>query len=822
MPRVTFFADIILPLAIPNTYTYRVPHELNTYIKCGQRVIVQLGKTKLYTGIVYKIHETAPAKYEAKYLETILDEQPIVNAYQLKLWEWIASYYCCTLGEVMTAALPASLKLASETKVLLRENVFEKREHLTSKELQVYDALELRQVLSLAEIAEIISLKTVYPIVKALLDKGVVAVEEEVKEKYRPKTEEYIRLNAAFETDDSLRDLLNTLTKAPKQLDVLMAYLQVFDGRIENFNWLKKNELIKKSSSTGSIISQLVKKNILFSQAFEINRLPTAKAVTEQLKTLSPAQDTALNSIKTHFENLDVVLLHGVTSSGKTEVYCQLIDECIKQGKQVLYLLPEIALTTQLITRLQRRFGDTVGVYHSRFNPQERAEVWYKLLNNERYQVIIGARSTVFLPFSNLGLIVVDEEHENSFKQYDPAPRYHARDVAMVLANYHRCKLLLGSATPAIETYWQCQQGKFGLVELFNRYGDVMLPEIQAADIKKETQQKSMRANFSSLLISNIEEAFKNNEQVILFQNRRGYSPRWQCETCTWTPMCVQCDISLTYHKSKHLLTCHYCGHHEPPPKKCGACGSSALKMVGFGTEKIEDDLAGLFPEKRIFRMDYDTTRSKNAYSQIIHDFEEGQIDVLVGTQMVTKGLDFKNVALVGIMDANQMLYFPDFRAYERAYQLMAQVAGRAGRDKKRGKVIIQSSQPEHWVILKVMANDYKGLYESEISERKQYCYPPFYRLINITIRHIDKSMTEYAANWLAGQLKASFGEMVLGPEFPSIERIRNQYNMGILLKFPREMSHQKIKSRLLEIITLFHSEAKHRPVRVVIDVDPC
>lgn len=821
MSRVTLFADIILPLAIPNTYTYRIPFQLNEYVQPGQRAIVQLGKSKLYTGIILRVHETAPAKYEAKYLEALLDEHPIVNTYQLKLWEWISAYYCCTIGEVMIASLPASLKLASETKVILREEAAERLEHLNTKELQIYDALELRKVLSLAEIAEVIDQKTVYPLIKAMLDKGVVAVEEEVKEKYRPKTKEYIRLAEAFRSDEQLKIALDELSRAPKQLDLVMAHLRFCNGKHNEGKWQDKVELQNSLGATASVSAQLVKKGIFESAQFEIDRIPSADFKIEPVKLLSPIQQEALEKIKDQFTRHDTTLLHGVTSSGKTEIYCSLIDEALEKGQQVLYLLPEIALTTQLITRLQKRFGDLVGVYHSRFNPQERAEVWHKLLKNERYQIIIGARSTVFLPFSNLGLIIIDEEHENSFKQFDPAPRYHARDVAFIMSSYHKAKVLLGSATPSIESYWHASEGRYGLVELLTRHGAVALPEIQVADVKKETQQKKMVANFSSLLIEAMEEAFKNNEQVILFQNRRGYSPRWQCETCGWTPMCISCDISLTYHKSKHVLSCHYCGHQESPPKKCGACGSSAIKMVGFGTEKIEDDIAGLFPEKRVFRMDYDTTRSKNAYSQIINDFENGNMDILVGTQMVTKGLDFKNVGLVGIMDASQMLFFPDFRAYERAYQLMAQVAGRAGRYKKRGKVIIQSHQPEHWVILRVMENDYEGLFKSEIHERQEFHYPPFYRLIQVTVRHVDKGLTESAANALALTMKANFGEMAIGPEYPSIERIRNQYNLNIMLKFPRDLSAVKIKSKLISLIEDLHAEQRYRPVRVIVDVDP-
>lgn len=819
MSRKTYFVDVILPLAIPNLYSYRVPFELNDYIKIGQRVVVPLGRGKQYTAIVAKIHEEVPA-YSTKYIMYILDQFPIVTSTQLKFWKWIADYYMCHIGEVMIAALPSSLKLASETNVLLNDD-FSSHQNLSEDEFLIVEALELREVLSLKEIGEILNKKTVYPVIKRMIDKGIVSVEEELKERYKPKTDKFVHLNPSIETEEDLENIINSLSRAKKQQEVVLAYLHL-SNHFENPQIVRKSELIDKANASSSILRALYDKEILIEEEIEVGRLEKHEDDLIKAKSLSEGQQKAHDEILNIFKEKDICLLHGVTGSGKTEIYVSLIKKVIAEGKKVLYLLPEIALTTQIISRLKKIFGDQIAVYHSKFSSNERVEIWNETLNkNSSFSVLLGARSAIFLPIENIGLIVVDEEHENSFKQYDPAPRYNARDSAMVLAKMHNAKVLFGSATPAMESMWAAEQDKYGLVTLNKRFGDVQLPEVQCADIKDAKRKKKMFGIFSEYLLENIKEALDNKEQVILFQNRRGYSPKWSCEVCNWTPMCTRCDVSLTYHKFSHKLSCHYCGYSLTPPNKCENCGSTELKMVGFGTEKIEEELSLHLNRKvNIQRMDLDTTRSKYAYQNIISDFENRQIDVLVGTQMVTKGLDFDNVSLVGILNADDMLYYPDFRAFERAYQLMTQVSGRAGRSKKRGKVIIQTHNPDHWIIQRVMQNDYDGMYKQELYERKTYLYPPFFKIIKLTIRHKDKDFVDKASDHLAKVLGAKFGNRLLGPEYPVIPRIKNYYNKIITLKFERDVSMKKIKEFIREQLNDF-AQSDYKSVRVKIDVDP-
>lgn len=820
--RETKFIDVILPLAIPNLYTYRIPFELNEYLVIGQRVVVPFGKNKLYTAIVRQIHQQPPG-YTTRYIESILDQYPIVTMHQLKLWDWIAEHYMCHVGEVMVAALPSSLKLASETKILLNESSTIDLSRLTDQEFLIKDALELREMLSLTEISEILDRKTVYPIVKSLIDKGVVVVEEEIKDVYRPKIEKYVCLAEKYQTEDKVEEVFDILKRAVKQQDLFMAYLQMSDFFGERKE-VKKNELLKSTNAGSSMIKGLYDKGILEESEVEIGRFKQYQGDRNEVKKLTSEQTRALGEIEEKFKEKDICLLHGVTGSGKTEVYVELINKYISQGKKVLYLLPEIALTTQIINRLRKYYGDKIGIYHSKFSSNERVEVWNAVLHNKlhKYDVVLGARSGVFLPFKNLGLIIVDEEHETSFKQYDPAPRYHARDTAMVMAKMHGAKVLLGSATPSIETKYAAGQGSFGLVEMHKRFGDIQLPEIQCADIKKHKLKKKMHGIFSEFLLNEMKETLERKEQIILFQNRRGYAPRWTCETCGWVPMCTRCDVSLTYHKYTHKLNCHYCGYTIAPPNRCGACGSTEIKMVGFGTEKIEEEISiYLNKEVKVQRMDLDTTRSKFAYQNIINDFENREIDILVGTQMVTKGLDFDNVALVGILNADDMLFYPDFRAFERAYQLMAQVSGRAGRKKRRGKVIIQTHTPEHWIIQKVMENDYQGMYEQEIYERKNYQYPPFFRMIRLTIRHKDKDIADAASSELVRMLSEKLGNRILGPEYPSVPRIKNVYNKLVTIKFERNASMKKVKEFLLDKLANMKQMPKFKSVRVKIDVDP-
>ena len=823
--RITYFVDVILPLSIPNTYTYRVPFELNNSIAEGKRVIVPLGKSKYYTGIVKNLHENIPKNYQVKYVETILDESPIVTSKQLEMWYWISAYYMADIGDVMNAALPSNFKLASETIICLHPEYKDAYSNLTDREYLIVEALELQEELSLKDIAEIVQIKTIQPIIKSLIDKKAALVSAELKSKYRPKYVSYVKISDSYLSEDGLTDILNNLEndkRAEGQVNALLKVIQLTKWKDNNQTPILKKELVNHAVSESSL-NTLDKKGIIEIYSAEISRLTTSDADLKAIKSLSPAQDKALSEIKEHFQQKDITLLHGITSSGKTEIYVKLIEEALANGKQVLYLLPEIALTTQLITRLKAYFGDLVGVYHSRFNQNERIEIWQQILNNSQsqYRIILGARSSVFLPFQKLGLIIVDEEHENSFKQYDPSPRYNARDVSIMLAKQHQAKVLLGSATPAIESYYNAEQGRYGLVELSERFGGVQVPEILCADLEKETRQKSMKSHFSSFLMTEMEEALARKEQIILFQNRRGYTPVWTCEQCHWTPSCKNCDVSLTYHKAVNVLKCHYCGYFLSPPASCGACGSRKLKMLGFGTEKIEDELAIYFPKITIKRLDLDSTRAKNAYQTIISDFEAREIDVLIGTQMVTKGLDFDNVGLVGVLSADQMLKFPDFRAFERSYQLMSQVAGRAGRKAKRGKVIIQSFEPNHWIIQKVIAHDFLAMYTQELIERRNFNYPPFYRIISIQLRHKNMNTIELAGHELANNLRVVFKDRLQGPESPIIGRVRNYYLKNITIKFERTASPAKVKDIIHEKVNAFLSQHDYRSVRVVIDVDP-
>lgn len=819
MAGLATFIDVIIPIAIPNLLTYRVPRELEALVGIGHRVIVPLGKNKLQTAIVVKVHSEPPAKYEAKYVEALLDDVAVVSHQQIKFWMWMADYYMCTAGEVAASALLSSLKLASETKLVLREGYRDlDANELTDREFLVIEALEVKGELEIKDVNEITGIKTVHPLIKRLMEKGFITTLEELKEKYTPKTADFLILSEKAKDEHWLEQVINDLERrAPKQLDLLFAYFREDPDRLG----VNKVKLQKMAGVDASVARKLEEKDILRIETRVIDRMPVFDGEMELSKSLSEDQSRALEETKAHFETQEVVLLHGVTGSGKTEVYIKLIEEAVAQGRQVLYLLPEIALTTQLISRLRVHFGDKIGVYHSKFNSNERLETWRRAMIPGGYDVIIGARSSLFLPFRDLGLIIVDEEHESSFKQYDPAPRYNGRDAAIVLGKLYNAKVLLGSATPSIESFYNATNGRYGLVTLTRRHGNMVMPEIQCADVRKETKRKTMRSHFTSFLVEQIEQTLKNEKQIILFQNRRGYAPLWQCRTCGWVPQCTRCDVSLTYHKRDHHLSCHYCGYTQQPPGKCEACGSYDLKSVGFGTEKIEEDLTAMFPKARIARMDLDTTRSKHAYHEILTAFDQGDIDILVGTQMVTKGLDFEHVALVGVLNADQMLHFPDFRSFERAFQLMTQVAGRAGRKHERGNVIIQTYQPDHFVILKVMEHDFYGMYEQELRERRKYHYPPFMRLIKLNCRHKDEAYLKEGVGVLASMLREKFGDRVIGPETPYVARINNYYHRNILLKIEREASTIKFKEILRSVLDAFHGDADRRTIRIQPDVDP-
>lgn len=831
MERTTLFVDVLLPLPVPGAFTYRVPHEMNDDLLQGKRVVVQFGKKKIYTGIVKSVHEKVPQNYVPKYILSVLDATPVVNDLQLKLWQWMASYYLCHPGEVLNTALPSALKLASETRIVQHPDFNGKTDHLNEKEYLVAEAIDLQQSLTISEVSRIVEFRKVFPLIKNLIEKKVVLVEEELKDRYQPKKETLVRFTPEYGLEEKLQQLFDDLEKrAYKQLELVMTYIRMSEVRTKSITEVKRSDLLKMSNAGAGTLEALVKKGV-----FEVIEKTTSRLASFDAQShpgsidLTHSQAKALEEIRKGFSKTNVTLLHGVTSSGKTEIYIKLIQETIQQNKQVLFLLPEIALTTQIINRLRKFFGDKVGVYHSKYSEFERVEIWNNViksgeeaqLTNKNYQVIIGARSALFLPFNNLGLVIVDEEHDTSYKQYAPAPRYNARDAAIVLAMFHKAKTLLGSATPAIESNFNALAGKYTLVELKERYGGVQMPEILAADLKHETRRKMMKAHFSSLLIKNMETALANREQVILFQNRRGFSLRLECDTCNWLPVCKNCDVTLIYHKFNNRLRCHYCGYSERVPERCPQCGSTGIKMKGFGTEKIEDDLAIIFPKHKIQRMDLDTTRSKNAYRNIITDFEERRIDILVGTQMVTKGLDFGNVSVVGILNADNLISFPDFRSFERSFQLMAQVSGRAGRDKKRGKVIIQTYNPHHAVIRYVMQNDYMAMYLSQMQERKLFKYPPYYRLIELQLQHKDPNMVNNAASELAGHLRRILGKRVLGPEYPLVSRIKNLYLKNILIKLERTEKLEEMKKHLADAIDFFITQSQFKAARVVIDVDP-
>ena len=827
MSKQTIFIDVILPLSLPNLFTYRLPEELNNDIQIGQRAVVPFGRGgKLYSALVKNIHHSPPTEYEAKYVDSLLDDKPIVNQKQLKHWDWIADYYIANPGDVFNAALPGALKLASETKILINaEFDGDAVTELTDREYQIYEALEIREILNLQEISEILNIKNVHKVVKALIEKKAIIVEEDLKRKYKVKLIAFVRLTEHADNEKNLEQIFNEISRSKKQLETLMSFIQL-SKRYGEPKEVKKLDLQKSTNVSASIINELVKKNIFEIYEIAVDRIGSYNKKLIGDKTLNEHQVKALAEVKAQFETKDVLLLHGVTSSGKTELYIKLIQEAIDKGEQVLYLLPEIALTTQLIVRLQKVFGDVIGVYHSKFNENERVEVWNKVLEFEdtkssKFQIVMGARSAMFLPFSNLGLIIIDEEHENSFKQYNPAPRYNARDSSIVLAHIHKAKVLMGSATPAVETYWNAQQGKYGLVEMTKRHGGVQMPEVLCADIKDATRKKKMKSHFSPMLMDLTEKAFKNKEQVILFQNRRGYAPFLLCEECAHVPECKNCDVSLTYHKHSNQLKCHYCGTSKQMPNTCGKCGSPRVTLKGFGTEQIEEELSLYFPKIKVARMDADTTRAKNAYHRLITDFEDGTVDVLVGTQMVTKGLDFDNVSVVGILNADNMLNFPDFRAFERSYQLMSQVSGRAGRKAKRGKVLVQTYEPYHPIIRQVIEHDYLGMYNDEILQRKKFKYPPYQRLIHFTLKHRDSNVLNEGAREFVQGLKTKFGDRVLGPDFPVIARIKNQYIKNAMLKVEREISVKKTRQLVMEVKNHFEAFSEYKGVRITIDVDP-
>ncbi len=779
------------------------------------RVAVEFGKSKIYTALVFEIHQHSPKGYDAKEIHQILDETPIVTKNQLQHWKWMSDYYMCTLGEVFRAALPSAFLLESET-AIYKNNDFTDESELTNEEFLIFEALGYQSELNVNQVISILGKKTVFPVLKIMIDKEVIFLKERIYEQYKPKLVKYVKINPIYSAE-KLNELLESLSRAKKQREVVLCYFQLVASTKKS---IKLIDLEKQSGSSSAVIKALVEKDVFEIYYIQIDRI-NFDGSTSNLKKLNEYQEVALSEIKNTFKEKEVTLLHGITSSGKTEIYAELIKENLNAGKQVLYLLPEIALTTQLITRLQAYFGAQVSVFHSKYSMNERVEVWNNVLNNKnKAQIVLGARSSLFLPFSNLGLIIVDEEHETSYKQFDPAPRYHARDSAIVLANIHKAKTLLGSATPSIESYYNAQENKYGLVELNRRHGNVLLPEIELVNIKEKHRKKRMKGHFSDRLLQLIQEALDEKEQIILFQNRRGFSPIVECETCGIAPQCPNCDVSLTYHKFKNELRCHYCGHHQAMQYSCGACGSESLNTKGFGTEQIELELKELFPEVAIGRMDLDTTRGKYGYQKIIGKFEAQEIDILVGTQMLSKGLDFSNVSLVGVLNADNMLNFPDFRAHERSFQMMVQVSGRAGRAKKRGKVAIQTFNPYHQILQQVSTNAYQEMFKEQLQERWQYHYPPYYRIVKITLKHRNFMKVDSGAVWLGKSLINIFKENVLGPTTPAVSRVRNEYIRTMVIKIPPKQSLKATKENILRIKNMFQAVKDFRPIKFIIDVD--
>ena len=756
--------------------------------------------------------------YEAKAIHQILDDTPIVTSQQLQHWQWMSSYYMCTLGDIMRAALPSPFILESETIVSKNTEVVINDADLKDDEFMIYEALDHQSSLKIQDMMSILDRKNVLPVIKRLLERNAISVQEEIYEKYKPKLVRYVKMAAAFSSNDGLQQLLEDLSRAPKQRAVIMS---LFSLAAQTKKPIKVSELSQASGASSSIIKSLIAKGILEDYHIQIDRVEYNGADNDALKQLNTHQEKALVEINNSFDTKNVTLLHGVTSSGKTEIYVKLIETQLNAKKQVLYLLPEIALTTQLVDRLQNYFGGQVAVYHSKYSSHERVEVWQNVLNNApKAQVVLGARSSVLLPFHDLGLIIVDEEHEGSYKQFDPAPRYHARDTAIILSRIFNSKILLGSATPSLETYYNAQQGRYGLVELNYRYNNVLMPDIELVDIKDKQKRKRMQGHFSDRLITEINDTLAEGFQVILFQNRRGFSPIIECNSCGHAPQCPNCDVSLTYHQYRHQLRCHYCGYNTVMPKTCQACGSVELDSKGFGTEQVEQEAKVLFPDHKVGRMDLDTTRGKYGYEKIITALEQGEIDILVGTQMLTKGLDFRNVKLVGIMNADNMLNFPDFRAHERSYQLMGQVSGRAGRTQERGKVLIQTYHPYHKILQQVSTNSYSEMFLEQLEERQAFKYPPLFRMIKITLKHKDYQKVDVGADWYAKSLRTVFKQNVLGPEFPPVARIRNQFLKHILVKIPQNQSLGKTKAIILKINTSFLSVKDFRPIRVILNVD--
>lgn len=810
------YAEIIIPLALPKNYTWEVPVAFEQKLQVGCRVEVNLGKRKKYAGVVKRLHCEPPTSFEPKEILNILDEAPVVQPWQLRFWSWLADYYMCSEGEVMAAALPAHFKLSSETVIIYNEEYGDDFSDLDNEEYLVAEALLMKHELNISEVQQILDAAHVYPIVNKLIGKKLCFVWEALKQTYAPKKESFVVLNPEYGNEEKLADLLNNWNRAPKQMELLLSYLHLMrtDGEV------LKAELLKKSSASDAQLKGLIDKNILRIEKRSIDRLHFLPKDVQIDFAFSAAQAEAYEKVQQCLDTKNVCLLHGVTSSGKTHIYIKLIEAYIRQGRQVLYMLPEIALTSQIIRRLQKHFGGYIGIYHSKFSQNERVEIWNKVKSGE-LKIVLGARSSLFLPFHDLGFILCDEEHDASYKQHDPAPRYHGRDAAIYMASLLQAKVLLGSATPALESYHNAKGDKYGFVELMERYGDVQMPSIEMIDTRMVARQEGGKVMISPQLLEAIKETIARGKQVILFQNRRGYSPYQLCTVCGWIAQCRHCDVSLTFHKYANKLKCHYCGNVYPPAHTCGACGSDKLQQKNFGTEKIEEVLDKELADARIGRMDLDTVRNKNAHDVLIQQFEQRKLDVLVGTQMVVKGLDFENVDLVGILDADALLHFAEFRVNERAFQLMEQVSGRAGRRDGKGRVLIQTANPSHPILQYVARHDFSGMYAEEIEKRRMFAYPPYTRVIHVSFRHKQRDVVMEAAHRFAEAMHFSYGSYMVGPAEPVVNRVRNMYLMELLLKLPRDgYTINKCKEDIEKQTAVIHADKRFRNVLVTPDVD--
>ncbi|MDG1338146.1 MAG: primosomal protein N' [Flavobacteriaceae bacterium] len=813
---MNYYADVILPLPLEGTFTYELTKKQYDILGIGYRVAVSFGKRKVYTGVIKNIHNDKPKLYETKPIEFIYDKKELVSKLQLDFWTWVSKYYFTPLGDVLKAAVPSTFLLESDTIIIKKEINKSDIDDMSNDEYLIYEALDF-QNLKINEVSDILDKKNTYSVIQKMILKGFVELNFEINEKYKPKLLNVLFLNTDLLESKKIKNSLEVLDRSPKQKELILHII----SNIKSQEYLILKDLKKSIKFSDSTLKSLEQKGFITIQKIKIDRNFKKEEVYLKTNDLSESQTSALNELKNHLNDKDVILLEGVTSSGKTEIYIKIIEDYLDKNMQVLYLLPEISLTTQIIQKLKIHFGNKISVFHSRYSLNERTEVWENIKNNnDKSKLVVGARSSVFLPFKNLGLIIVDEEHEISYKQQEPSPRYNARDSAIYLSKINNSKVILGSATPSIESSFNAKKAKYGYVKLNERFGNIEMPNIFTIDMKNELKH-NYSSIFSIKLVEEIDKTIKEGKQVILFRNRRGYSPQWLCDSCGQNVMCDNCDVSLTYHLSSNILKCHYCGFSSKAEKKCSTCGSDSMIYKGDGTQQIEEIIKEIFPDVISKRMDWDSTRGKWSFDNIINSFAKNEVDILIGTQMITKGLDFKNVNLVGVLNADHFLNFPDFRAHEKAFQVLTQVAGRSGRSGERGKVFLQTYQPEHPIIKNVINNDYDKMYDNQLTERKDYNYPPFVRLIRITLKDKSYEKLNSSSDWINKVIRDNFNGIVLGPVYPEISRIKNKYHKEFLIKLRDLNEINKFRSIFQSILKSFDSISKYRSVRITVDVDP-